>query len=180
MGKKKQSDKLGLHLSIAALVIAVFSCLTAVGALSLAIVAYVQTDRPHTLFEESYARLDLLDKKIGRAESYIQRWREVEDITPGADLALYELNLAQARTLRDEAESSLMRYECEQTNSYILQADELASSVPAYLPPPGAQPAWAWVLFVLAGTLAMSLVGFVVHMIWRRRSSKPPAEDPRP
>jgi hypothetical protein len=175
MGKKKQSDKVGLHLSIAALVIAVLSWLTAVGALSLAIVAYVQTDRPHTLFEESCARLDLLDKKFERAESYIQSWRE-EGSVADADLLVCEASLAQAQTLRDEAESSLMRYEYEQANEYILQADSLVSSVPAYPAPDEGLQLWLWLAVGVGALPIIGLVFFIVSTVQRKRTGDPPTE----
>jgi hypothetical protein len=167
VSKKKQPDWVARGIGIAAVVVSVISVLWQVS-------VHLETNRPHTIFVDTCAKLELLDKRIDQAESYIQLWAE-DGSDPEMDLVACEANLAQARSLRDQAESSLMRYQCEQAKEYILQADDLASSVPAY-PPPVGQALWMWILLLLAGTLVASMVWLIVLMIRRRSSSDLPPE----
>jgi hypothetical protein len=169
MSKKKQPDWVARGISIAALVVSVFS-------FSLAVCAYVQTTRPHTIFDETCTKLDLLDKRIDQAESYIQLWTE-KGPSPGIDLVGCEDNLTRARSLRDQAESSLMRNQCEQAKEYILQADDLASSVPQY---PHRIPSGVnWGL--IGGIIAAALVGLFLLLFLlfgRRRKRGDPEQNP--
>jgi hypothetical protein len=161
-GEESRVRRLSLYVSTVALVMSVCS-------FSLAIVAYMQTTKPHTAFVDTCTKLDLLEKRISQAESYIQLWTE-NGCDPGADLVACEGNLAQARSLRDQAQSSLMRYQYEQANDYILQADELVASVPAYHPPAaeGGLRAFVWVI------IAIGVVGGVAVVLFLYARSRKP------
>lgn len=137
----------------------VLPIIVSVTALIFSVYVYLEVTRPHTRFEETLSKLNLLEKAIHDAEESLQA---LERLNPNA--SRYWPYIYQAKRLYVEARSKLIEGDYEEAERLIREAITLLNQVPLLPPPP-----WPLIAGVMIAVVVAAIVIAVMLVMSKRR-----------